>query len=59
MAPQSHLNEIERLAWTPMDVGPHQSEPLATESCAPSAPCSQEPMFDYEDVRDYDLGEGD
>jgi hypothetical protein len=53
VAPETNLNEVERLAWTPMDAVSPASEQSATVDGA------DDTVFDYEDVRDYDLGEGD
>jgi hypothetical protein len=50
MAPETRLNEIERHEW----IGTDTANQTQTVDAA-----AEETLFDYEDVRDYDLGEGD
>jgi hypothetical protein len=51
MAPETRLDEIERQGWFGMEIA---NEPVTAANSA-----EEETLFDYEDARDYDLGEGD
>ena len=51
MAPETRMNEIEQHGWLDAQT--------ANESMVTADAAAEETLFDYDDVRDYDLGDGD